>query len=710
MAENYTPEEIQEIFDAYNEAIKNGTPISKEFAQQLKDASLGVKNYSKSLKASLDQLGGSLKSLGSDMYKGKQGASVFNDSIEKGADVVAKYTSKFGILGEAVGAVIKVLTLYVSAVNKQSDALFKSYQDLSRAGAIGAGGMTELRDSMKNLGFGIEELDRVVSIISENSKALANFGGTTIEGTKTFSELANEIRRSEIGQRLMEAGLSVEEMDRGIAGFLKQQTLLGRNQADMSKSLNREASAYLENLEAMARLTGQDRKAMEAKMQDAMNEQAFNRRLSVLKEKAAAGDQAAAKEAEKLEMLNLTLEGEARKEFLAAQAGDMSRASKLLLTAPEFIQAVRDPSKSAAQALDAFAKGSKQRIDSMGDLALYNAWNDSFINMTELQEFQAKYGKKAAQDLIDEARRQVKTNDSSVKSQVKLQTSQRDIRDSLQDLVGMGIEPVTDAMATLATVVSGLTDMLPGSAAAKTAMQARKETRALGQAPTRVVGGKTYKVNADGSLGEEVTDFGMKASGKAASKDLYAGLKMKSGEATGGGESDERIVALAQRVQGAFGADIKYFSAFNDKYHQTLDRDSAHKKGRAMDIVLNDPAMAEEFAAQLKSFGGGVFSNVINEYKNPSAGSVGGGHIHAEISAMNGFSGVLSGPNSGYRPNLEMHGTEAITIQPMGSSSGSSTTGGGSDVMGAQLAKLDQLVDLMSKQVNLSNKLLTYNS
>ena len=206
MAEMYTPEEIQEIFDAYNAAVQAGTPISKEFAQQLKDATLGVKNYTKKLQDSLDALNKSVVSLGKDFYEGKQGASVFNDSISAGANAVADYASKFGPAGKAVGLFTKAVAAYVGAVNKQADELFKSYQEVSRFGSIGAGGMQELYVRMQDLGYGVKELGSVVSLLAENSKALATFGGTTTDGTKAFSKLSREIRTSDIGRRLLNAG------------------------------------------------------------------------------------------------------------------------------------------------------------------------------------------------------------------------------------------------------------------------------------------------------------------------------------------------------------------------------------------------------------------------------------------------------------------------------------------------------------------------
>jgi hypothetical protein len=137
-----------------------------------------------------------------------------------------------------------------------------------------------------------------------------------------------------------------------------------------------------------------------------------------------------------------------------------------------------------------------------------------------------------------------------------------------------------------------------------------------------------------------------------------------------------------------------------------MDRNSKHNQGTALDFTITDPSMAAEVAAMVKSIPG--ISNVLDEYNKPSAGAT-GGHIHAEVSAANGFNGMISGPSSGYKPNLTMHGTEQISIQP-NPNTGSSSPNSDSGIMAQQLAKLDELVSVMKSQVSISSKLLSYSS
>jgi hypothetical protein len=176
-------------------------------------------------------------------------------------------------------------------------------------------------------------------------------------------------------------------------------------------------------------------------------------------------------------------------------------------------------------------------------------------------------------------------------------------------------------------------------------------------------------------------------------------LRIKSPEAYSGGETSQQLLTVAQAIQDKLGGDLRYFSAFNDSYER--GNTSLHGRGRALDFTLTDPAKAASVAELIRSIPG--ITKVIDEYANPSRSAT-GGHIHAEISAANGA--ILSGPMSGYRPNLTMHGTEAIV--PLNTASAQAALGGSdaSNLMSQQLDKLDELVRVMQNQVSVSTKIL----
>jgi hypothetical protein len=157
-------------------------------------------------------------------------------------------------------------------------------------------------------------------------------------------------------------------------------------------------------------------------------------------------------------------------------------------------------------------------------------------------------------------------------------------------------------------------------------------------------------------------------------------------------------------IQDKIGGDLKHFSAFNDSYHRGPN--SLHGQGKALDFTIADPSRSADIAGMVKGIPG--VSKVIDEYINPS-GHATAGHIHAEISARNGFNGMLSGPTSGYKPNLTMHGTESISIRPTMSGDTTSST---SDIgiMSRQLEQLEELVSVMKSQVSLTSRIVQLQS
>ena len=118
---------------------------------------------------------------------------------------------------------------------------------------------------------------------------------------------------------------------------------------------------------------------------------------------------------------------------------------------------------------------------------------------------------------------------------------------------------------------------------------------------------------------------------------------------------------------------------------------SKHNFGRAIDIQSDQRSYLEQ-QGLLSQYG---FSPLADDPPH--------------ISAANGA--ILSGPGGGYRPNLTMHGTEAIV--PLNSPAAQSMGLGGGEttgLMAAQLEKLEEMVSVMRNQLAVSQKIMQYAS
>lgn len=207
------------------------------------------------------------------------------------------------------------------------------------------------------------------------------------------------------------------------------------------------------------------------------------------------------------------------------------------------------------------------------------------------------------------------------------------------------------------------------------------------------------------------------------------GLTLKKGDVTKDPDKiDPKLIEIARKVQGSIQG-FKYFSSFNDSYHQ--DSNSAHNRGRAFDFTLDHVPTddeGKEIVQALKNLGA---TFVLDEYNHPS-NKANAGHIHAQLGARLG--GVFRGPESGYQ--VELHGHEAVvpmnkfndfyknsqtqdtTVSKAPLSNSMSSTGTSSapdnfnrmlnDMMAMMSDKFDDMVSEMRRNRDVNEQILTH--
>ena len=471
MADQYTPEEITGIFEAYNNAIKSGTPITQDMANAMKDAQKGVKGFAAAQQNLFKTLGKSVADVTKAMYNGEQGAKGMASSIES---VTTALTTLSFLVGGPLIKAISLITMGLFKLGKvaseQSDQLFKTYQDLAKTGAGAADGMKGVFDNMQKFGYGLEQLDQMTSLIKENSKTLSSFGGTVLGGTKIFADSMSQIQRSDIGRQFQRMGYTVDDINRYGAGYVKLQQMMGQTQSSIQKNLTEGTVKYTMELDKLARITGDTREAQEAKIQEAMAEDTFAATMDELREQAAAGDASAEARMKKLNILNQTLTGEARQEFIKAIGGDVSAAQKLMMTAPQAYQMMLDSSSSAGDVMRTLVAEEKNTRTAFRGLYKLGAAGDTFFRYAEGQERAAKFGEKNLDAQLDQATVEQNVTDQTTKNAADMRISQQQARDALQSFVNIGVAPATAALNGFSKAVSGVARAAPGTVATGQAM------------------------------------------------------------------------------------------------------------------------------------------------------------------------------------------------------------------------------------------------
>jgi len=465
MAIEMTPEEIEEIFREYNEAVARGTPIEADLAERMKDASVGLRGYTQELKQNLQKIKSSTLSLVNALKDGQTGASVYNNTIESAADAVAAFLKPLGPIGKVIGTIVGAGGKLVSEVNKQTDALFKSYQDLNRFGAGITTGVEGVMQLSQQMGYTTGELSSFTSLLERNSQSLALMGGTVAQGTKQFADLVNTVG----GQREMwrRLGLDVEQQNAAYAGYLKMMTLTGQSQRKTGAEMAHGSQEYLNNLLTLSKITGQSVEELQQQREARMADQRFASAQRDLMKKAAdaerAGDHAAAAryraQAEKNQELVDSVPQELKagvQDLTTGYVGTSKAAMQIYRGMPEMANKIMSQQFETADVIDTGKKEAASRLDQFGKtLGGVGAYDETFgplVGYVKLENQALAGSYEERKKLAEQEKEQQKALGGATASQAKLREQQLRTTQNLQSLVGVLSGPVTKGMSGLATV------------------------------------------------------------------------------------------------------------------------------------------------------------------------------------------------------------------------------------------------------------------
>ena len=459
MADMYTPEEIQEIFEQYNEAIRTGTPISKELSTAMRDASLGVKGATAKMVADFGKMGQSATAFTKAMYKGEQGAAAMADAVDTltiGLEIMIALIPGMRLLKIATLLTVEAVSKFGKTAAEMSDKLYNAYHDMSRVGAAGQQGMTAVYDSMQKFGYGIDELDKMTALVRENSKNLALFSGTVLDGANALADTANTIQRSGLQTEFLKMGMSVDDINRGIAGYYGQLGRLGQLQGKSQADLTAGTVAYLREMEGLTRLTGQQREDMEKQREEANQVDQF---LAQVQNLGKAGD-----EAYKAFNIISSASPAAAKAMAASFSGFITdESAQLFQLTGGMLGKLNEQLRTGQITGEQYAKALGEAVKGTGKfqegLALIpGAYRETFGVYQEslnLQQLATKDFSKAIS--------QTKPMDGLTASAVELRQKQMATRDALQDFVKLGVVPATSALDTLAGAAKSAANSLPGA-------------------------------------------------------------------------------------------------------------------------------------------------------------------------------------------------------------------------------------------------------
>ena len=740
-------ESMRRAGDAYSRqqqanAIREARRAGASNAQARAAGEVSLRKFNRNV----DQAGRTLEDLGQNVtrltgaiYKGERGMTVMAESVSDAVDSIGKMAFLMG------GPMVKAITVAITTLFKfgkvaaeQGDKLYASYTNLQKSGAAAADGMTGVMRMAQSFGLGVQELEKLESIISQNSQILSVFQGNVMDGSRALSGVAQGIIRTDLVNKFMNMGMSLENISEGIASYIALQSRVGLAQNKTQAQLTAGAAQYLKEMDGLTKLTGIQRKELEEGIEKGRAIEAFRAKLEDLR---ASGQE---EEAARMEQYYAILLKQA-----PTLAQGYAEAATGLIVSPagrQFFQAIESGTgvvnglssgaMSLSQALQATYGQAKLSEEQFRDLAMAMASGDVVGSYTEL----ADLGKRAGIDqdemsrVIKEAQeRQEKGADGLVKIQTDTRVSQMNSMLAMQEFVNTGVLPATFALQKLASVLEFITGFLPktgaqtaGAAGGAVAGGVAGATKGAAIGTAIMPGLGTAAGGAIGGIIGGITGF-------FAGKGVVSGVESLMGGdykdllefgSDSGSEQNFRglhpdvqkaVLGAAQEYKQLTGEKLQINSGLRSRedqerlYAAYLQRGktgmpvappgtSSHESGLAVDIQQGKGD--GRAIGILKKYG--LLQTVAND---PVHFTLAGAGAPAYA-----YGGIAQGPKSGYQATL--HGTEAVVPLPDGRTipvempSLSDGIREQVSMMQEQIGRLDQLILAMRSQNDISNKIL----
>jgi len=431
-------------------------------------AKYGIENFSAgtaSAAKSLESLGGAALGTMKAMAEGKKGAAAFNGALDEMASAAMAAGAALALMVPG-GIVFKALTAAVTAATvayikftqmtlEAVDKLHKGYQGLSKAGGAAADGMSGLFGDAKKLGLSMNELDSFVQLVAENSKDFALFAGSVSDGRKRIAEMGQAAAGNRV--ELMNLGMTTQDINAGMAGYIKLQTRLGQAQNMTTQQLAAGAVAYLKEQDALTKLTGQSRQEMEQQRERALQKEQFAAKVQELRNNGQADA------AERLLKLNSIYEAagpQMASAFQASVTGNLSNADAQkanLASNGEMLrstQLVISGQMDIVQAAQSTGKAIGATANTIGTtLGQFGAYNGTFGELHE----QLKLSQMAQGDLVKnydkilaDQKNQLAGTDAMTRKQSELIQSQIENNRQMEQILMSNADNAQRAMKKMA--------------------------------------------------------------------------------------------------------------------------------------------------------------------------------------------------------------------------------------------------------------------
>jgi hypothetical protein len=266
----------------------------------------------------------------------------------------------------------------------------------------------------------------------------------------------------------MNMGMSVDDINKGLAGYQMQQGRLGQLQGKSQAELTAGAAAYLREMEGLTRLTGQQKEEMEAQREQANAVETFYATVMDMPENV---------QKEMYKVVNIMNaqdpSGKLARGFQDSISGfvGLSKESNqaFMATSGENMRAgaqLKAGTLNAAQYMNRYGQAVGKNLPTMKNLGAFGQAGETFGALN----INAQLSRKNFEESADAAEDQTNVTNKLTDAASELRQKQMQTRDSLQDFVKAGVKPATDALNALAGGARNAASVVPGAKGDKAPM------------------------------------------------------------------------------------------------------------------------------------------------------------------------------------------------------------------------------------------------
>jgi hypothetical protein len=245
--------EAGKLQELHNKATKSGVDLLDEFNDVKKEETAATRKATSAVNTLANRMQGAFLGAISSVAGGAAGLA---KELISGGTSLGSFTQHLPIAGQALAPFVEYL-----------DNTVESFRAMSAVGGAFNNNLEQMRLTSARMGVTLDEFQ---SLVINNSDALASLGGSVTQGALRFERINKNLKATGDFRSLMNMGFTVEEINEGMADYVRLQRNLGVLQTRSNAELADGSAGYLKTLDQLAKLTGKQRDQIAAEINERM--------------------------------------------------------------------------------------------------------------------------------------------------------------------------------------------------------------------------------------------------------------------------------------------------------------------------------------------------------------------------------------------------------------------------------------------------------